>query len=133
MSAILSGELLLTELDRARLLKLNGGVLPDPLMELLEEATVVPSPAIPQQVVTMYSQVAVSHGGGDAPQKLTLCYPSDAEPMAGFISVLSPVGSALLGREAGTTVDWTTPAGVQRRMTIDAILFQPEASGDYST
>lgn len=133
MPTILSGELLLTELDRARLLKLNGGTLPEPLLELLEDATVVPSPDIPEHVVTMYSQVAVSHNDGDTLQKLTLCYPGDAEPVEGFISVLSPVGAALLGREVGATVRWTTPAGVERRMTIEAILFQPEATGDYST
>ncbi len=133
MPAILSGELLLTELDHARLLKLNGGVLPAPLLALLEDASLVPSPAIPQHVVTMYSQVAVSHNDGEALQKLTLCYPGDAEPVEGFISVLSPVGAALLGREVGTTVAWTSPAGTERRMTIEAILFQPEATGDYST
>jgi regulator of nucleoside diphosphate kinase len=133
MSTVLSGELLLTELDRARLLKLNGGVLPDPLLELLEDATAVPSPAIPAHVVTMYSQVHVSHNDGDALHKLTLCYPADAEPVDGFISVLSPVGTALLGREVGATVRWATPSGVERHMTIEAILFQPEATGDYAT
>lgn len=132
MSSHQSGELLLTEIDRARLLKLNGGVLPAPMLDLLKEAGVVPSPAIPQQVVTMYSQVLVSHEQGGAPQKLTLCYPADAEPAAGFISVLSPVGAALLGRTVGTTVAWTSPAGEERRLTIESILFQPEASGDYA-
>lgn len=133
MSAFISGELLLTELDRARLLKLNGGVLPAPLLALLDDASALPSPAIPPQVVTMYSQVLVSHDDGAAPQKLTLCYPADAEPSEGFISVLSPVGAALLGRTAGTRVAWLTPAGTERQMTIESILFQPEATGDFST
>lgn len=132
MSAHSAGELLLTEIDRARLLKLDGHALPESLIDLLKDAGVVPSPAIPPQVVTMYSQVLVSHEGGNAPQKLTLCYPADAEPTAGFISVLSPVGTALLGRTAGSTVIWTSPAGETRRLHIDALLFQPEATGDYT-
>jgi regulator of nucleoside diphosphate kinase len=133
MSALLNGELLLTELDRARLLKLNGGTLPEPLLALLDEASALPSPAIPPHVVTMYSQVLVTHDDGTPPQKLTLCYPGDAAPNEGFISVLSPVGAALLGRAAGSTVTWLTPTGKERRMTLTAILFQPEATGDFST
>ena len=132
MSAHAPGELLLTEIDRARLLKLDGLALPESLTDLLKDAGVVPSPAIPPQVVTMYSQVLVSHEGGGAPQKLTLCYPADAEPTAGFISVLSPVGTALLGRTVGSDVSWTSPAGETRRLRIDALLFQPEATGDYT-
>ena len=66
-------------------------------------------------------------------RKLTLCYPDDAEPSAGFISVLSPVGLALLGRRVGAQVSWTMPSGKQRLLTIDAMLFQPEASGDHTT
>lgn len=132
MSSLFNGELLLTELDRARLLKLSGGALPAPMQELLNDAGTLPSQAIPPHVVTMYSQVLVCHDGGDVQQKLTLCYPSDAEPAAGFISVLSPVGVALLGRTVGSTVDWTAPDGKQRQMRIEALLFQPETSGDYT-
>lgn len=132
MSAILNGELLLTELDRARLLKLKEGVLPAPVLDLLKDASAVPSQSIPSHVVTMYSQVLVSHHDGGPLQKLTLCYPSDAEPSEGFISVLSPVGAALLGRPVGATVAWTSPDGRERQMRIDSILFQPETTGDYS-
>ncbi len=132
MSAILNGELLLTELDRARLLKLNDAALPASMRELLKDASALPSPSIPAQVVTMYSQVLVSHQDGGPAQKLTLCYPADAEPSEGFISVLSPVGSALLGRACGATVTWISPDGSERQLRIDSLLFQPEASGDYS-
>lgn len=132
MSAFPHGEPLLTELDRTRLLKL-GHCLPDPLAELLADATAVPSPQIPPHVVTMYSQVVVRHEGGDATHKLVLCYPADAEPARGFVSVLSPIGAALLGQRVGETVEWTAPDGRVRRTTLEALLFQPEASGDYVT
>ena len=67
------------------------------------------------------------------PCKLTLCYPDDAEPQFGFVSVLSPIGLSLLGHEVGATVSWQSPDGTERMAEVDAILFQPEASGDYTT
>jgi len=127
MTAVLSGELLLTELDRARLLKLNSAAL----RELLDDASALPSPEIPADVVTMNSRVLVSDGTGAALQPLTLCYPAEADPHAGRVSVLSPVGAALLGRRVGSAVGWRTPTGARRELHIEALLFQPEASGDY--
>ncbi|MBH9576191.1 GreA/GreB family elongation factor [Inhella proteolytica] len=127
MTAVLSGELLLTELDFARLLKLNSAAL----RELLDDASALPSPEIPADVVTMNSRVLVSDDARAAPQTLTLCYPPDADPHAGRVSVLSPVGAALLGRRVGSEVSWRTPTGERRALRIEALLFQPEASGDY--
>ena len=132
MSAISQAELLLTEIDRARLLKLGAELLPAPVLELLAEARVVPSPAIPPRVATMYSQLQVLHEESQQSQKLTLCYPADAEPAEGFISVLSPVGAALLGCSIGARVAWTSPSGEARHLRLQEILFQPEASGDYA-
>jgi regulator of nucleoside diphosphate kinase len=63
--------------------------------------------------------------------KLTLCYPTDADPAAGFVSVLSPVGVSLLGQTVGNVARWCTPAGQERAAEVLAVLFQPEASGDY--
>ena len=65
-------------------------------------------------------------------QVLTLCYPGDAEPAAGLISVLSPVGSSLLGLRAGDTARWLTPPGEGCAAQIAAIQYQPEAAGDYT-
>ncbi len=132
MSSMPNVELLLGELDHARLSKLNGGQLPEPLSDLLQLAQIVPPRAMPADVVTLYSQLIVRDETTGETQKLTLCYPQDAEPKAGFISVLSPVGLALLGRQAGMRSSWVTPTGQRRHLTIEALLFQPEASGDYS-
>jgi regulator of nucleoside diphosphate kinase len=132
MSNIAPGELWLTKLDHGRLFKLNGGHPPEPLTEVLDSAEIIESIQVRPDVVTLYSQVLVTRDDGEQ-RKLTLCYPDDAEPNAGFISVLSPVGLALLGRCVGAQVSWTMPSGKQRLLTIDAVLFQPESSGDYTT
>ena len=132
MSNIAPGELWLTKLDHGRLFKLNGGHPPDQLTDVLDSAEIIESTHVRPDVVTLYSQVLVTQDDGEQ-HKLTLCYPDDAEPHAGFISVLSPVGLALLGRRVGAQVSWTMPSGKQRLLTIDAMLFQPEASGDHTT
>lgn len=123
----------LTELDHARLdrLRRQGAALR--VDELLDLASVVPSREVPHDVVTMYSLVLVHEPGHPEPHRLTLCYPDDAEPAAGFISVLSPVGLALLGLRVGSVASWLTPDGQAHRATVEALLFQPEASGDYTT
>ncbi len=133
MSIPLNGERWLTELDHGRLYKLNGGRPPVPLIDLLDSAEVVPSCEVRPDVVTLYSQVLVRKNDTGELKKLTLCYPGDAEPQHGFISVLSPVGMALLGRMAGSQASWVTPTGQQQTLEIQDILFQPEATGDYIT
>ncbi|WP_332745497.1 GreA/GreB family elongation factor [Hydrogenophaga sp.] len=129
----LAGERLLTELDFTRLNKLRGGPLPAALVDALDAQDLVPSREIPPDIVTMYSQVIVEDLASRKRQKLTLCYPSDAEPHLGFISVLSPVGASLLGQRVGATARWRTPNGDTCAAEIVTLLFQPEASGDYTT
>ncbi|PZO10347.1 MAG: transcription elongation factor GreAB [Burkholderiales bacterium] len=133
MHKSLAGERLLTEIDFARLNKLRGAQLPPELVSALESLEPVPSREIPPDIVTMYSQVVVEDIASKKRQKLTLCYPADAEPHLGFISVLSPVGASLLGQSVGATAHWRTPNGDACAAEIVALLFQPEASGDYTT
>ena len=132
MSSIESIQRWLTELDYVRLSKLTGGNPPSAMADVFDAAEVVPSPEIRPDVVTMYSQVLVSDCDTGAQSKLTVCYPNDAEPGEGFVSVLSPVGTALLGQRTGARVTFSAPGGSLRRLRIDAILFQPEATGDYT-
>ena len=129
----LDGERLLTEIDHASLNKLSGAPLPPELIKTLDSLETVPSRDIPPDVVTMYSQVLVEDLETHQRQKLTLCYPADAEPHLGFISVLSPVGASLLGQRVGAIARWRTPNGDACAADIVALLFQPEASGDYTT
>ncbi|MDP2016561.1 GreA/GreB family elongation factor [Hydrogenophaga sp.] len=133
MHQTLGGERLLTELDFTRLNNLRAGQLPAELVDTLDSLDLVPSREIPPDVVTMYSQVIVEDLESKKRQKLTLCYPGDAEPHLGFISVLSPVGASLLGQRVGAIARWRTPNGDECAAEIAALLFQPEASGDYTT
>jgi regulator of nucleoside diphosphate kinase len=137
---VLALERTLTELDHVRLLNLarrdrrsDGSSTPRLAFEhVLDACAIVPSREIPPDVVTMYSQVMLQDLGSGQRSKLTLCYPADAEPAAGFVSVLSPVGTSLLGQTVGSVARWSTPAGDERAAEVLAILFQPEASGDYA-
>ncbi|MBT9464747.1 GreA/GreB family elongation factor [Hydrogenophaga sp.] len=133
MHKTLAGERLLTEIDFARLNNLRGGPLPPELVDALDTLDLVPSREIPPDVVTMYSQVIVEDLETRKRQKLTLCYPADAEPHLGFISVLSPVGTSLLGQRVGAIARWRTPNGDACAAEVVTLLFQPEASGDYTT
>jgi regulator of nucleoside diphosphate kinase len=126
-------ERLLTELDFARLNQLEGGHLPSGLEEALAATDLVASRAVPDNVLTMYSQAMIEDPATLRQHKYTLCYPDDAEPSEGFISVLSPLGAALIGLRVGDVARWTTPDGRTQEARVRALLFQPEASGDYVT
>jgi regulator of nucleoside diphosphate kinase len=134
---ILAFDRTLTEIDHTRLSHLvRSDGQPecdtDSLENVLESAQLVPSRSIPPDIVTMYSQVLLAFPGGPQ-KKLTVCYPEDAAPSEGFVSVLSPVGSGLLGLRVGDSARWRTPTGVESTAEVLAIVFQPEASGDYTT
>ncbi len=132
MNATLNSERLLTELDFARL-QLKNGQLPTELKETCASADLMPSQDIPADIITMYSQFEIVDLRSHYRQKLTLCYPVDAEPSLGFVSVMSPVGASLLGLQVGAVAHWRTPSGEACAARVDALLFQPEASGDYTT
>ncbi|MCJ0761947.1 GreA/GreB family elongation factor [Variovorax terrae] len=123
----------LTELDHTRISKLlpreQAG---SAIAAVLDAADLVPAREVPADVVTMYSQVLLADLATGTQRKITLCYPRDAEPATGFVSVLSPVGASLLGLPVGALAGWTTPDGQQASGRVLDILFQPEASGDYT-
>jgi regulator of nucleoside diphosphate kinase len=140
MSMLKDFERTLTDLDHVRLTNLMrrnlGERLPpsttQEIEDTLDACAVVPSRKVSPDVVTMYSQVLLRDHASGEHSKLTLCYPADAEPAAGFISVLSPLGWSLLGLRTGQVAHWSTPSGESRAADVLVILFQPEASGDYS-
>ena len=90
-------ERVLTELDHARLSKLHTPQLPEDWADELQAVDLVTSQDVAPDVVTMNSEVELVLAGQTEPQRLTLCYPRDAQVGAGRISVLSPIGAALLG------------------------------------
>ena len=125
----------LTQIDYVRLTRLasqSGSDTSDAVRAVLETSDLVASQAVPSNVVTMYTQLLLQGDAGTEPYKVTLCYPADAEPSAGFISVLSPLGTSLLGLRVGDVARWRTPSGAQPQARVIDVLFQPEASGDYT-
>ena len=126
------GERTLTDLDFVRLTKLASEQASPTFSELLEGVEVTSPRDIAADVVTMYSRIEVVDMHTSRRQLLTLCYPIDAEPATGWISVLSPVGSSLLGLKLRDTARWLTPSGEQCGAEIVAIHYQPEQSGDYT-
>ena len=125
---------MLTELDHLRLTNLVHRLGPDAatpptIRAVLDAAVVVQPDGLSPDVVTMNSQVLVADVPSRRTRKLTLCYPQDADPEAGFISVLSPVGSSLLGLQVGAIARWRLPQGDEGAAELIAVLFQPEAVG----
>jgi regulator of nucleoside diphosphate kinase len=99
------------------------------LMEELAHAEVVSSEDIPPDVVTMNSKVVLRDVDTSEEMTFTLVFPEDADVDTGSISILAPVGTAILGYRKGDVIEWPVPSGM-RRITIEEILYQPEAAGD---
>lgn len=96
----------------------------------LDRAEVVEPQAIPPDVVTMNSTVRFALESGEE-FCLTLVYPKDMDGSADRISVLAPVGSALLGLSAGDYIEWPRPGGGLMRVRIVEVVYQPERAGEF--
>lgn len=120
--------ILVTAADHGRLTGLARASLdrlPDTAEELLSEmdrATVAAPGALPDTIVRMGSTVIARNGDG-AEQRMTLVYPAEADIAAQRISVLTPLGTALIGADVGHCVRWTTRDG--REMALDIIAVEP--------
>lgn len=135
----MSRQIFITERDKQRLHKfINeakefGEGNQESLKELEQElsrAQVVTSLKIPRDVITMNSKVLLKDLDSGEEMVYTLVYPADADLMENKISVLAPVGTAILGFRKGDMVDWKVPGGLVR-LKVEKILYQPEAAGDY--
>jgi regulator of nucleoside diphosphate kinase len=133
-------EIIVTEQDADRLSRLLDALSPKQrsaasALELeLERARVVAAGGVPGDVVTMNSRVRFEELHSGQRTEARLVYPSDARAAADAnedaISVLAPVGSALLGMRVGQSIDWRMPSGRLRRYQIVDVVYQPEAAGD---
>ncbi len=97
----------------------------------LARAKIVAPQAMPPQVVTMNSTVrfGVDTAGDDF--ELTLVYPKDVDASGKTISILAPVGSALLGLSQGDYIDWPKPGGGSVKVQVKQVTYQPERMGAY--
>ena len=131
--------LILTRLDVQRLERLidgldektqdSPGVLA--LQDELDRAEqVVGHEEVPAGVVTMNSRVHCRDEVSGKDYHLTLVYPKDAGA-EGTVSILAPIGSALLGLSVGEQIDWPAPGGKTLKLKLLEVEYQPEAAGDY--
>jgi regulator of nucleoside diphosphate kinase len=98
-----------------------------PLQRVLQRARVVPSDAVPPQVITMNSHVVVVDDRTGERRVLSVVYPEDADADAGRISVRDESGAQLLGASPGQTIEYQLPTGMHR-LRIEKIIYQPEDS-----
>jgi regulator of nucleoside diphosphate kinase len=126
-------QIYLTQNDMDHLLKLIEAQPGKPFEKLESElvrANVVSRETIPEDVVTMNSRVIFENETTRERREITLVYPGSADVDAGKISVLVPVGTALLGLRVGQSIDWELPGGEKQRFRIVEVPFQPEAAGE---
>lgn len=109
-------ELLIADTDYVRLAPLAGH---DALAEELSRATVVPAERMPANVVRMHSRVTYLDERSGERREVELVFPEEADMASGKVSVLAPVGSALLGLEEGEAIEWPFPDGHVRRLRVE--------------
>jgi regulator of nucleoside diphosphate kinase len=107
-------------------------VLPylEELDEELDRAEIVKPEDISTNVITMNSRFRLNNLDSGEEVVYTLVFPGKADSKNGKISILAPVGIAVLGYRVGDTVEWKVPAGL-KRLRVEEIVYQPEAAGDY--
>lgn len=129
-------EISVSSLDLERLYKLidslpkNSLVGVSGLEEELARANVVDPEDIHPEIVTMNSTVKFSVDSSQKEFVLTLVYPKDVDSKGENISILAPVGSALLGLSQGDKIEWPKPGGGLIKVTIKEIVYQPERDGE---
>jgi regulator of nucleoside diphosphate kinase len=126
--------IVLSRFDQERLERLLGKVGPRPdleaLREEIERAEIVEPDAVPPNLVTMNSVVRFVDENSGRESEVTLVFPGHADVESNRISVLAPVGSALLGLSVGDSIHWPLPNARTRRLRVVAVTYQPEAAGD---
>ncbi|MDD5483848.1 MAG: nucleoside diphosphate kinase regulator [Kiritimatiellae bacterium] len=98
------------------------------LRQEIARAIIVPSDKIPRHVITMHSQVSLRDMDSREDMVYTLTFPDEADAAGNKISILAPIGTALIGYSVGDTIEWKVPTGL-RRLKVMKIIYQPEAAG----
>ncbi len=101
------------------------------LQRELDRANIVEPKDIPADVVTMNSKFRMRDMESGEVVEYTLVFPHEADIKQNKLSVLAPIGMGLLGYKAGDVFEWIVPGG-KRVLKVEEVLYQPEASGNYS-
>lgn len=140
VSAMNTNEIMITGFDFGRILslidQLSGSFSKEQkentekLKTELKRAIKVESSAIPRDCITMNSIFEIKEVDESEIRTLTLVFPEKANIEENRVSILSPVGTAVLGYRVGNIIHWQVPAGV-KKFIITKMLYQPEAAGHY--
>ena len=133
-------KIVISKLDSQRLrdrivnIRLKTGKL-SPELELLlgelDKAKVVEPTFMPDNVITMNSKVKVKFSNNDKSMEFQIVYPEEADIKKKKISIFAPVATALLGYKKGDKIKWKVPAG-EVTISVEEILYQPEAAGEFN-
>lgn len=127
---------IMSSLDVARLERLlethelAGSSAATALQAEIDRAEIREPEEMPANVVTMNSRVTCHVREDGAVHELTLVYPDQADLSAGRISIMAPVGMALLGLRVGQTIKWPGPEGTPLTLEVTSLAYQPEAAGE---
>jgi regulator of nucleoside diphosphate kinase len=134
--ALLEPSIRVTTLDNERLRRLlaDGQYTCDreataALLDELDRANIVAPESIADDVVTMNSRLLFRDEDTGDTREVSLVYPADEATQPDRVSVLAPIGSALLGLTVGQAIDWLLPQGWRKRLRVVQMLYQPEAAG----
>lgn len=132
----MNGRIYITDTDAQKLRRLIAGLREakspglehlDLLEHELDRAEIVASEAIPRDVVTMNSEVRMQDLDSGSVQRYKLVFPSQFR-WDSSVSVLAPIGTAMLGYRVGDVIEWPVPRGI-RRLKVQEVIYQPEAAG----
>jgi regulator of nucleoside diphosphate kinase len=126
-------DLIVTNIDVERLrpmLDHYDTAVSESLDSELHRALIVDQQAVPPDVVTMNSEVVYEDCDTFTKRRVKVVYPKDADASRGFVSVLAPIGSAILGLRVNQSIEWEVPSGTKRIRVLE-IQYQPEACGDF--
>jgi len=96
----------------------------------LDRAEIVERQDMPRDVITMRSKVRLKDLVSGESNTYSLVFPTEADSAEGKISVLAPIGTAILGYRQGDTIEWPVPSGL-RKLKVEEVIYQPEAAGDH--
>jgi regulator of nucleoside diphosphate kinase len=129
-----SEEQIVTDVDLERLLPVLNrydSPLTDALELELQRARIVAQAEVPSDVVTMNSDVVYEDVATGVQRAIRLVYPKDADVATGRVSILAPMGAALLGVRVGQEIWWRVARGLKRVRVVE-LRYQPEAAGDFA-
>lgn len=96
----------------------------------IERAKIVAPEEVPEDVITMNTTFTLRDLQTDELETYTLVYPHKADILNNCLSVLAPIGTAVLGQRVGDVLDWRVPDG-RRKFKVEKIVYQPEREGAF--